>query len=184
MVRVGIVYHSEAGHTEALANSVALGVKETKAQCHVMHWDQPDYETLSKCDAIIFGCPTYMGSVSAELKTFMDKSSDVWKHQKWRNKIAAGFTNSAALSGDKLSTLMQIMLFSMQHGMIWAGLDLMAGTVSSKNTGKELNRVGSWLGLMSQSNIDQDSSLAPPDSDKKTAEYFGKRIAEVAAKFK
>jgi len=143
-----------------------------------------DFSTLEKCDAIVFGCPTYMGSVSAELKGFMDGTSDVWKNQKWKNKIAAGFTNSAALSGDKLSTLTQIMLFAMQHGMIWVGLDLMAGQVSSKSTGKELNRIGTWLGLATQSNVDEDHTKAPPESDRKTAEYFGKRICEIIKKFK
>ncbi len=49
----------------------------------------------------------------------------------WRNKIAAGFTNSGARSGDKLATLVQIAIFAAQHGMHWDNLDLPAGNNSS-----------------------------------------------------
>lgn len=44
--------------------------------------------------------------------------------QLWRNKIAAGFTNSGAMHGDKLHSLVTMALFAAQHGMIWVGLDL------------------------------------------------------------
>jgi len=38
--------------------------------------------------------------------------------QRWKDKVAAGFTNSASQSGDKLSTLFQLNVFAMQMGMI------------------------------------------------------------------
>ncbi len=185
MIKIAIVFHSGYGHTKVIADAVVRGALATeKANITMMEYNKVDFNILNDADAIIFGCPTYMGSVSAELKTFMDSTSDAWRHQKWRNKIAAGFTNSSAYSGDKLGTLMQMVLFAAQHGMIWVGLDLMAGNSSSKGSNEDLNRIGSWVGLMAQSNTDQGAELAPPLSDRRTAEYFGKRIVEVTQKFK
>lgn len=178
-MQIGIVYHSGYGHTEVLAKHIAKGIEGRGETVHLMQWDKVDNAILNACDGIIFGCPTYMGSVSAELKTFMDKTSSIWKNQLWKNKFAAGFTNSSALNGDKLSTLLQIVFFAMQHSMIWVGLDLFAGVVSAKNTGEELNRLGGWLGLIAQSNDDEPAEIAPPLSDRKTAEYFGTRIVDV-----
>lgn len=185
MLKIAMVFHSGYGHTKAIAEAIAHGIIATGyATMKVMEYNKVDFIALNDADAIIFGCPTYMGSVSAELKTFMDSTSEAWRHQKWRNKIAAGFTNSSAYSGDKLGTLMQMVLFACQHGMIWVGLDLMAGNSSSKGSHEDLNRIGSWVGLMAQSNTDQSAELTPPISDRKTAEYFGKRIVEVTQKFK
>lgn len=42
------------------------------------------------------------------------------------------------------------------------------------------NRLASFLGLMAQSNADQGPDLAPPASDRATAERFGWRISKAA----
>jgi NAD(P)H dehydrogenase (quinone) len=184
MVKLAIVYHSKDGHTKVVAEAIKKGAYNVPdVEVFLVNCEETDLEVLDNSDAIIFGCPTYMGSASAQLKKFMDSSSDSWWNQKWRNKIAAGFTNATALNGDKYSTLMQIFTFAAQHGMIWVGLDLKAGVSSSKNTGEELNRLGSWIGLMTQSNSDQGPELSPPPSDRLTAEYFGERIANITKKF-
>ena len=96
---------------------------------------------------------------------------------------AAGFTGSASWSGDKLSTLSQIMALAMQHGMVWVGLGLKPGNNHSKGSNADLNRVGSFLGAMAQANADQGvEGIAP--SDFATMEALGKRVAEVARRHK
>ncbi len=183
MSKIAVIYHSKSGHTKVLAEHIVIGAQEVANETRLINCLDPiDFDYLDTCSAIILGCPTHMGSASGEMKVFMDSTSNAYLKQKWRNKIAAGFTSSSAYSGDKLNTLVQISLFAFQHGMIWIGLDLPAGISSSKHTDDRLNRVGSWIGLMSQSNSDQGPELSPPLSDRKTAEYFGKRIAEFAKK--
>ncbi len=44
-----------------------------------------------------------MGSVSWQFKKFADASSKAWFTMAWKDKLAAGFTNSATLNGDKFS---------------------------------------------------------------------------------
>lgn len=73
-------------------------------------------------------------------------------------------------------------LFAAQHGTIWVGLDLMPGNSSSAGALTDLNRFGSWLGAMAQSNVDRPADLTPLESDLRTAAYLGKRVAEIAAR--
>ena len=74
--------------------------------------------------------------------------------RRWQDKLAAGFTNSAGMSGDKLCTLQQLAGFAAQHGMIWIPLGQLPGWQSSNGTAADLNRLASFLGVMAQSNSD------------------------------
>jgi len=179
--RIAIVFHSGMGHTAYQAKAVRDGAGRVDGiQPELIFVDDARVrlDELSEADAMIFGCPTYMGSVSASFKQFMDDTSSIWLAQGWRNKLAAGFTNSGNQSGDKLNTLMQLNLFAMQHGMIWVGLGLPGGNNASTGGAHELNRLGSWLGAMAQSNTDQgiDGMAA---SDLETAAHLGMRVAHL-----
>ena len=104
------------------------------------------------------------------------------KGLRWKDKVAAGFTNSGSRSSDKLATLIQLALFAAQQGMHWINLDLPPAN-STKGLEAELNRLGFWLGAGAQSNLDQGPDLARPESDLATARYLGRRIAEVTLQF-
>ena len=123
-----------------------------------------------------------MGSVSAPFKAFMDASSKVWFQHGWKDKIAAGFTNSASQSGDKFNSLVQLHTFAMQHGMIWVGLGLMPGNNSSKGSVEDLNQLGAFIGAMAQSNADQGPE-GIRQSDLRTAGHLGRRVALVTLQF-
>lgn len=177
-----IVYDSGYGHTEKQAHAVADGVRRVPGAevklFAVTDGDIP-WDDLAASDAIIFGSPTYNGTISARLKKFMEDSTrPAWIPQTWRNKIAAGFTNSGAQHGDKLNSLVTMTLFAAQHGMIWVGLDLFAGRGAD-----DRNRIGGWLGAMAQSD-DVSPELSPIASDLETAAHLGQRVAELASKFK
>jgi len=183
---IAIVYHSGYGHTAKQAEGVARGALSvagaTAALVKVEDIDR-HWADLEKADAIVFGSPTYMGSASAPFKAFMDASSKVWFSQGWKDKLAAGFTNSSSQSGDKLATLQQFAVFAAQHGMIWIGLGLMPGNNSSAGGIDDLNRLGSFLGAMAQSNADQGPEQGLTPADLKTAEHLGRRVAEATERW-
>ncbi len=187
MARVTIIYHSGYGHTKVQAGAVFSGAHQVpgvQAQLvaveeHAEHW-----AALDGADAIIFGAPTYMAGASAPFKAFLDATSGRWAEQRWKNKLAAGFTNSAGYNGDKLATLQQINLFAMQHSMIWIGLGLLPGNHTSKGSPEDLNRLAAFLGAMAQSNADEPPEIAPPASDRATAAHLGRRVAEAAMRWR
>jgi NAD(P)H dehydrogenase (quinone) len=60
-----------------------------------------------------------MGGVSAVFKAFAEQSLRPWlDNLRWRDKVAAGFTHSQAMSGDKLHTLQYFTILAAQHGML------------------------------------------------------------------
>lgn len=174
---LAIVYHSPYGHTAKVAQYIAQGALNMGVKVHIMNIEDIEWSVLDQANAIIFGCPTYMGSVSGQFKMFMDSSSKRWKNREWQGKLAAGFTNSGGLSGDKLSVLQQINLFAMQHGMLWSGLPLMP----TGHSETDLNRLSSSLGLMTQSD-NAPIELTPPEGDLNTAIWFGEYLAALINK--
>lgn len=186
MAKLVVVYHSGYGHTAAQAKAVHRGassVKGVDAKLLTVDEAQKDWDALAAADALIFGAPTYMGSLSAPFKAFMDASSKAWFQQAWMDKLAAGFTNSGGMSGDKLNSLVQLAVFAAQHSMVWVSLGLLGGNNSTKGSPEDLNRLGAFLGAMAQSNVDQGPDDAPTKSDLATAEHLGRRVAEMAAKW-
>jgi NAD(P)H dehydrogenase (quinone) len=190
-VSVAVVYDSGSrgypalsGRTRVLAEAVAKGAEDVEGTVvrlvpvaeRAGHW-----EALDAADAIAFGCPTHMGSGSAALKAFMEETiRPQFLEQRWKDKLAAGFTNSAGMSGDKLLALQQLAGFAAQHGMIWVTLGQLPGWQTSAGSTDDENRLASFLRLMAQSNFDQGPDLVPPASDRATAKRFGRRIGEAA----
>lgn len=187
MTNIAVVYHSGYGHTEKQAKAVLEGIESTNGAHGILvsvadidrHW-----EKLHNAHAIIMGAPTYMGSISADFKKFMEATSKFWTEQKWKDKLAAGFTNSASQNGDKLNSLVDLSIFAAQHGMIWVSLGLLPGNNSSIGGINDMNRLGSFLGAMAQSNTDQPADIVPPQSDLDTAKHLGRRVTELAKQFK
>jgi multimeric flavodoxin WrbA len=140
------------------------------------------WASLAAADAIILGSPTYMGSVSWQFKKFADASSKPWYTQAWKDKIFAGFTNSASINGDKLSTLHYLFTLSMQHGGIWVGTGLMPSNKLAAQR-NDINYLASFSGAMAQSPSDAGADQMLP-GDLETAKLLGKRVAEVTAKFR
>jgi NAD(P)H dehydrogenase (quinone) len=138
---------------------------------------------LGRSDAIVLGSPTLMGGVSAVFKAFLEAAFTPWTTSAWKDKLAGGFTNSASQSGDKLATLEQLAVFAAQMGMQWIGVSDLPGNNWSGGTRNHLNRLGSWLGLMSQSNFDQGPEHAGSPGDMLTAERYGIRIAQLTQRW-
>ena len=183
MTDIVVVFHSGYGHTQRMAQAVAEG-----AQAQLLAIDAdgnlpPDgWERLKAADAIIFGSPTYMGSVSWQFKKFADASSKQWFRQEWKDKIAAGFTNSSGMSGDKLATLTAMFTLAMQHSMIWVSQGLMPSNTRAARR-DDVNYLVSYSGAMAQSPADGGTSDMSP-GDLETARLFGQRVAQIASRFR
>jgi multimeric flavodoxin WrbA len=182
---VAIAYHSGYGHTAVLAEAVRQGVVEAggaAAMVRVSAMTDAQWSTLDDADVIIFGSPTYMGTASGAFHAFAESTSDRWLARAWRDKLAAGFTCSAAMNGDKLHTLQYFTILAAQHGMLWINLDLLPGWNSSTGSEHDLNRIGIALGAGAQANNDQGAE-AVTKADAETARHLGNRVVEVATRF-
>ena len=180
MKQVAVVYFSQTGTTQKLADAVVSGLEATGEVTILVHrisgheilegrFINPDlFESLKRCDGIIMGTPTYMGGVAAQFKAFADASSDFWTEQAWANKVAAGFTCGSALNGDQSMSLQYLFTLASQQGMYWAGLD------KPGLNGQEVNPLGCQMGVVAQANPDDPDAL-----DLETAHYLGVRVGKL-----
>ena len=181
MAKVAVVFHSGYGHTLRMAQSVAQGADaELVAIDADGNLTEAQWATLTAADAIIMGSPTYMGSVSWQFKKFADASSKPWFSQQWKDKVFAGFTNSASMNGDKHSTLHYLFTLAMQHSGIWVGTGLMPSNSKTAQR-NDINDIAWFAGAMAQSPSDA-SPAEMPQGDLDTAKLFGERVAAFAAK--
>ena len=180
-----IAYHSGFGHTAVLAEAVAEGARASGADVAVVAVDRitdADWDRLDAADGIVFGSATYMGNLAAGFQAFAERTGRRCQHGTWRDKVAAGFTNSGAKSGDKLNTLVSLAVFAAQHHMHWVSLGLGPGWNSSTGRETDLNRLGFWLGAGAQTDVDADPDDVHP-SDVATCRHLGQRMAMVTRQF-
>jgi NAD(P)H dehydrogenase (quinone) len=183
-MKIIIVYHSGSGHTKVVAEHIARGALQEVNDVLLIPV-QEAYACLrdfEQADTIVFGSPTYFGNVSAEFKKFMEATGGIWFNQLWKDKLAAGFTNSSSRNGDKLHTLVSLSLFAAQHGMMWIPVGIMPQYDEQGWQLEEPNGMASYLGLMTQS--DNSYSEFNPPADLYTAELFGRRIGKITCQLK
>jgi multimeric flavodoxin WrbA len=183
MTKVAVVFHSGYGHTVKQAEAVAKGANGALVAIDAEgNITDAQWEALNAADAIIFGSPTYMGTVSWQFKKFADASSKQWFSQQWKDKIFGGFTNSATMNGDKHSTLHYFFTLAMQHSGIWVGTGLMPSNSKAAKR-DDVNYVGSFAGAMMQTPSDASADEVNV-GDLETARLYGERIAKIAGQFK
>ena len=128
-------------------------------------------------------------NMSADMKKFIEVAAKKWFTLAWKDKIAGSFTNSSSFSGDKLNTLIGLVINAMQHGMIYVGRGMLPSANRPEDfqqiagpSPEALNRLGSFTGPMSAS-FQVAPPAAPVPGDIQTAELYGKRGAEITERW-
>lgn len=192
MAIVSVIYHSLRDHTTRQADAIARGASAVEGvethRLRLSHeqlgadgrWNDPAVlRTLNASDGIVFGSVTLFGTVSAVFKAFLESTFGIWYEQGWKDKFAGGFTNSAALNGDKQVTLMMLLTYAAQMGMLWVPMGDHPGANWSGADRDGVNRLGSFLGPMAQSDSDTSLDASPTPGDLLTAERYGERFARI-----
>jgi NAD(P)H dehydrogenase (quinone) len=188
MGKAAIIYFSSTGHTHLMAEAIAEGIQSHigaeadllrihGAQIQEGRWtDEAVMQCLQAADAIVFGSPTYMGTVAAQFKAFADHSSKIWMQQAWKDKLAGGFTHGSALSGDKFNTLMYFSVLAAQQAMVWVNPGDIDCTARESDDG--VNRMGAYLGVMGQTPMDFERGPELHPGDRLSCERYGLRLAK------
>ena len=162
-VSVLIAYHSVTGNTEKMAQGVADGAKEVTGTNVVM---KPvaavTTDDLLSSDAVIVGSPVYFGTMSGEVKTFLDNwllKFGVFRDLKMRNKVGGAFATGASISNGKETTQIAILGAMAMNQMV---------AVSG----------GGAFGASATTGPD---SPGIDEKELESAKALGKRVAEVAA---
>lgn len=120
MPEVLIIYYSRSGNTKEMAESIGKGVQKAKGmEVKVKNVQEARVEELLDVEGVVFGSPTYYGSMASEIKKFIDDS--VRFHGKLEGKVGGAFSSSANIAGGNETTIMDILKSLLIHGMIIQG---------------------------------------------------------------
>jgi NAD(P)H dehydrogenase (quinone) len=197
-VNVLIAFYSRTGATEILARSIADGARAAGAEVRlrrarelvapdvirsVQGWpeaaarmnalyDAPTEVDAEWADAIIFGTPTRFGSVSSELKSYIDGLGGLWFKGRLNGKAGSVFTSSSTPHGGNESTLI-----SLYHPLAHLGLII----VPLGYADTAMFKAGTPYGA---SSVSGQSATPPTADDLEVARFQGRRVTEVAAALK
>ena len=75
MKHVAVIYHSQSGTTQALAEAVTAGIAlEPQVSWRLLRAMEASIDDLRWCDGVIFGTPENLGYMSGGLKDFFDRT--------------------------------------------------------------------------------------------------------------
>ena len=107
IIKVAIVYHSETGNTQKMAELIKKGCDNVNGvEAKVMPIDDLDMPYIAAAEAVIFGCPTYEGTASWQMKKLLDtisvdlegKLGGVFASQNWPGGGGADFTEMTLIA--------------------------------------------------------------------------------------
>lgn len=136
-MKITVVYHSSSGGTQALAREIVKGIQQESVAvaCLSILDAQADFSALHEASAIVFGCPTCFGNISAAFKRFMEKTAVFIPQQLWKDKLAAGFTCLPPGEKGQPVSLASMAHFAARHEMIWLPADSCQGLATTISTG-------------------------------------------------
>jgi len=97
-----------------------MGAAEAKKA--FAHVPVADPKRLAEADAIILGSPTRYGSVTAQMRAFLDNTGGLWGSGALIGKVGGGFTSTASQHGGQETTLLTLSTFFFHMGMVITGV--------------------------------------------------------------
>ena len=196
MTKVLVLYYSSWGHIEQMAYAAAEGAREAGADVAVKRVPElvpaevaqaAHYKTDQKApvatvdelpdyDAIIFGTPTRYGTMTAQMKNFLDQTGGLWAKGRLIGKVGSVFTSSATQHGGQEATILTTLPVLLHHGMVVVGLPYSY----QGQSGVDQIRGGSPYGASTVAG--GDGSRQPTEIDLDGARYQGRHVAQIPAK--
>jgi len=119
MAKALVCYYSRTGNTEEMAIRIAGACRKHGLEADLKKAEDTDPADLIRYDCLVFGSPTYYGTVAWPLKKLLDES--VKYHQKLKGKVGGAFASSANIAGGNETTILNILNALLIHGMIIQG---------------------------------------------------------------
>jgi NAD(P)H dehydrogenase (quinone) len=196
MTKIAIIYYSLYGHVKTLAESIKQGVEQAGATCDIYQVaetlpadvlekmyappkaDHPIItpDKLTEYDGFLFGISGRFGSVSAQMRTFMDSTGQQWFKGELVGKAAGIFQSTAQQGGGQESIGLTFLPFAVHHGMVFVPM----GYTEPKAMNNDVVHGGSPWGSGTLSN--GDGSRMPSELELEIAVSHGQHFAAITSK--
>ena len=118
MKRLLIVYYTETGNTERMAEMIGEGAKQLGVGVEVKRVEECKPDVLVEADGIVVGSPTYFSNVAWQVKKLIDESiAQYRKGRQLKDKVGGCFTSSGTRRDAKDCIRMLELAFGLHHKM-------------------------------------------------------------------
>ena len=193
-MKILVLYYSTWGHVEDMAEAEDEGAREiegfdvlikrvpesmtpeilkkigakSEQKAPIAHPDE-----LAEYDAIIFGNPTRFGSMTGQMRNFLDRTGNLWQSGKLIGKVASVFTSTATQHGGQETTITSFHSTLLHHGMIIVGVPYSCAELMNTNemSGGSPYGAGTIAG--------SDGGRHPSNNELAIARFQGKHVASI-----
>lgn len=135
MAKILVLYHSNSGNTQKMAELVAEGARQhSGAEVRLKHISAADHRDIDWCDGLALGSPTNYGSVSWQMKQWWDQQP-IENWGKRDGKIGCVFTSAGAWGGGQEWTCVTLLSILINYGFLVFGLTDYTGIQFSAHYG-------------------------------------------------
>ncbi|MCX7043939.1 MAG: NAD(P)H:quinone oxidoreductase [Candidatus Sumerlaeota bacterium] len=199
--KIQVVFYSMYGHVYKMAEAIAEGARSVAgaevslyqvaelipdealeksgakaARAAFAHVPLADPNRLAEADAILFGTPTCFGNMCAQMRNFMDRTTQLWLKGALIGKVGSVFVSTASQHGGQETTITSFHSTLLHHGMIIVGIPYSEPRLVNM---KEITG-GTPYGASTLADV--DGSRRPSENELAIARFQGKHVAEIAKK--
>lgn len=156
---------------EALEKSGAKAARASFAHIPIIRPDQ-----LAGADALIFGTPTRFGNMCAQMRNFLDQTTQLWLKGALIGKVGSVFTSTASQHGGQETTITSFHTTLLHHGMVIVGVPYSEPRLVNMD---EISG-GTPYGASTMSG--GDGKRQPTENELAIARFQGRHVAEIAGK--
>jgi len=198
MAKLQVVFYSMYGHVHRLAQAVAEGAGEIPdtqvqllqvpelipdeklekagaAQARAAFADVPIAAPaqLAEADAIIFGTPTRFGNMCAQMRNFLDQTTQLWLNGALVGKVGSVFVSTASQHGGQETTITSFHTTLLHHGMIIVGVPYAEPRLLN------MDEISGGTPYGASTLAKGDGSRLPSENELAIGRFQGRHVAEI-----
>src|SRR4051794_429694 len=200
-MKVQVVFYSMYGHIYRMAEAVAAGAREVQgaevslfqvaelvpeqalersgakqARAAFAHVPVIKPDQLTEADAILFGTPTRFGNMCAQMRNFLDQTTQLWLRGALIGKVGSVFASTGSQHGGQETTITSFHTTLLHQGMIIVGVPYSEPGLTN------MPEISGGTPYGATTLAGTDGKRLPTENELNIARFQGKHVAEIAAK--
>ncbi|WP_435019123.1 NAD(P)H:quinone oxidoreductase [Tundrisphaera sp. TA3] len=200
-MKIQVVFYSMYGHLYQMAEAIAEGARQVEgaeveiyqvpelipdealeksgakqARAAFAHIPVIEPAKLAEADAILFGTPTRFGNMCAQMRNFLDRTTQLWLSGALVGKVGSVFAGTASQHGGQETTITSFHTTLFHHGMVVVGVPY------SEPRLVEMGEVSGGTPYGATTLAGPDGKRQPTENELAIARFQGKHVAEIARK--
>lgn len=114
-MKMAVLYYTRTGHTKAMAEAVAEGMRKVDGvETGVFALDAVDVKFIEESKCVVLGTPTYLASMAADVKVWLDGSMKI----PLAGKLGGAFATEDYVHGGGVLAIQSVLSHLMVKGML------------------------------------------------------------------